>query len=192
MSYANISTQHTHTSLGRAGGSGSALNPIDLTEDSPPTSSKKRKAPGDYPLHSPSKKYHAAQNGSSSYRNPISTPSKKSTGALTSSPPPTQEKRRRRFRAQPPQSFYPVRERALSQRFYVLRRIRSGTDESPSELVDLTGSTGNVYTVRVGQLPTCNCPHGQKRNLCKHVVFVRQPPPPPLLICFVRLLTWIS
>jgi len=97
-----------------------------------------------------------------------------------------------RFRAAPPKNFDDVYGRAISQRyvscpsrpvqapklihprlrFYVLDRTRSGTDGSPEELVELAGSTGNVYHVRIAKQPTCDCPHAQKGHQCKHWLYV--------------------
>jgi hypothetical protein len=34
------------------------------------------------------------------------------------------------------------------------------------------GSTGNVYDVKIGQIPTCSCPDCAKGRLCKHIIFV--------------------
>ena len=35
------------------------------------------------------------------------------------------------------------------------------------------GSTGNVYTVHIGKLPSCTCPDNRhKDHLCKHILFV--------------------
>ncbi|CAM1504716.1 Fc.00g023070.m01.CDS01 [Cosmosporella sp. VM-42] len=84
----------------------------------------------------------------------------------------SKEKRLRKFRPQPPQAFQDVYARALSQRFYVLNRERCGSDECPREIVEMTGSTGNIYTVVIAEQPTCNCPHAQKGNQCKHVLYV--------------------
>jgi hypothetical protein len=36
----------------------------------------------------------------------------------------------------------------------------------------MTGSTGNIYTVTICQLPVCSCPHNQKGNQCKHILYV--------------------
>jgi hypothetical protein len=82
------------------------------------------------------------------------------------------EKRLRRFRPQPPQAFHDVYERATSQRFFVLSRSRSGEGDDQEETVELAGSTGNVYTVRIARQPTCDCPHAAKGNQCKHVLYV--------------------
>ena len=77
-----------------------------------------------------------------------------------------------RFRTQPPKAFAEVYNRATTQRFYVLSRTCGGTSECPEETVELTGSTGNIYTVVIGQQPVCNCPWGAAGNHCKHIVYV--------------------
>lgn len=82
------------------------------------------------------------------------------------------EKRLRRYRPKAPQAFLEVYDRATSQRFYVLSRARRGTRECPEEKVELTGSTGNIYTVRIARQPTCDCPHAKAGNQCKHVIYV--------------------
>ena len=53
----------------------------------------------------------------------------------------------------------------------VIGRTRSGTDEHPSEEIDIVGSTGNVYRVHIGQLPSCTCPDSLKGSECKHKVY---------------------
>jgi hypothetical protein len=86
--------------------------------------------------------------------------------------PEGEEKRMRRFRDKPPQSFSDIYSRANSQRFYVLGRTRGGNAQCPEEAVELTGSTGNIYTVNISQQPTCSCPHAEAGNQCKHVLYV--------------------
>lgn len=39
-------------------------------------------------------------------------------------------------------------------------------------MVELTGSTGNIYTVCIARQPTCDCPHAKAGNQCKHIVYV--------------------
>lgn len=90
---------------------------------------------------------------------------------------PSTEKRLRVYRAAAPKAFHDIFERALSQRFYVIGRSRGGTAVCPEETFEVTGSTGNIYTVIVKQQPTCNCPHARKGNQCKHVIFVRSTQP---------------
>ncbi|KAG5921902.1 hypothetical protein E4U42_005681, partial [Claviceps africana] len=69
-------------------------------------------------------------------------------------------------------AFHDVYERALRQRFYVLRRSRRGTDECPEETCEVAGSTGNVYTVEIGRTLRCTCPHALKDNHCKHIIYI--------------------
>jgi len=51
------------------------------------------------------------------------------------------------------------------------RHAHSGED-SPTEIILLAGTTGNVYTVVVDKVPSCDCPHARKGNQCKHIVYV--------------------
>lgn len=85
---------------------------------------------------------------------------------------PVQEKRARMFRKKAPQSYLTVKERALTQRLTVLSRERCGSDDVPEESVTIAGSTGNIYTVSIGLIPSCDCPHAKKGHQCKHVVYV--------------------
>ncbi|KAK4211049.1 E3 ubiquitin-protein ligase Zswim2 [Rhypophila decipiens] len=85
---------------------------------------------------------------------------------------PSSEKRLRRYRDHAPQSFDDVYHRATTQRFYVLSRTRGGTAQEPTETVEMTGSTGNIYTVVVDRQPTCDCPQGRENKQCKHIVYV--------------------
>ncbi|EON98227.1 putative swim zinc finger protein [Phaeoacremonium minimum UCRPA7] len=91
------------------------------------------------------------------------------TPAATGTP---SEKRLRRYRARPPQSFDDTYLRATTQRFYVLSRTRCGTATCPEEMIELTGSTGNIYNICIARQPTCDCPHASAGNQCKHVIYV--------------------
>ncbi|EFQ29628.1 SWIM zinc finger protein [Colletotrichum graminicola] len=82
------------------------------------------------------------------------------------------ERRLRRYRPTAPESFREIYRRALTQRFYILDRYRCGTADIPEEEVQLTGSTGNIYTVHICQKPSCTCPHWLKGNQCKHWLYV--------------------
>ncbi|KAI2485624.1 RING finger domain containing protein [Pyrenophora tritici-repentis] len=85
---------------------------------------------------------------------------------------PVEEKRTRVFRKRATESYLAVRERAFTQRLTVLSRERCGSDTVPEEKVIIAGSTGNVYTVSIGLVPSCDCPHARKGNQCKHIVYV--------------------
>ncbi|KAH9818697.1 hypothetical protein DFH28DRAFT_958887 [Melampsora americana] len=60
--------------------------------------------------------------------------------------------------------------RVMSQRFFMVDRTRVGTDLH--EEFQVLGSTGNIYTVVVNQMPSCTCPDWLKGNICKHLLFV--------------------
>ena len=86
---------------------------------------------------------------------------------------PNEEKRLRRFRSHSPQSYQEIRARALTQRMFVLDRERdTPPDKPPTEIVSLAGTTGNVYTISIDRVPSCDCPHAQKGNQCKHIIYV--------------------
>ncbi|KAI9664542.1 MAG: hypothetical protein M1821_005988 [Bathelium mastoideum] len=67
-----------------------------------------------------------------------------------------------------------------SRVFYVIERTRTGTEDCPEEMVDLAGSTGNIYTVHIKKQPTCTCPAYQRTvkpgadigDECKHILWV--------------------
>lgn len=85
------------------------------------------------------------------------------------------EERVKPFREMPPTGFAARRERALSQRLYVLARERrlsaAGTHEE--ELIEISGSTGKPYEVTISKLLKCSCPdHYIRRDLCKHIIYV--------------------
>jgi hypothetical protein len=83
------------------------------------------------------------------------------------------EKRMRRWRAHAPSAYREVRGRALTQRMFALDRVRSNDDpEHPSETISLAGTTGNVYSIVIDKVPSCDCPHAKKGNQCKHIVYV--------------------
>lgn len=56
--------------------------------------------------------------------------------------------------------------------FIVGQRVRE-TAEVPEFHFDVVGSTGNIYNVKIGKLPSCDCPDGKFRGRgeCKHIVY---------------------
>ena len=91
------------------------------------------------------------------------------------------EKRLRQFRPRAVASFSTVYDRAISQRMFAIQRKRGEQvleidndkyEVYPTETVDIAGTTGNVYTVVIDRLPSCNCPHALKGNQCKHIIYV--------------------
>ncbi|KAL9122524.1 MAG: hypothetical protein Q9187_000924 [Circinaria calcarea] len=81
------------------------------------------------------------------------------------------EKRLRTFRSHPPKTYLDKLSRAQGQRMFVLDRARGGTDDVPEETIEMAGSTGNIYSVSINQLPSCTCPDNQKGNQCKHIIY---------------------
>jgi hypothetical protein len=77
-----------------------------------------------------------------------------------------------RYRKHPPKSYLEIKARALTQRLTIQNRERLGTDDAPKEKVMVAGTTGNLYTVDIGLVPQCNCPHAAKGNQCKHILYV--------------------
>jgi hypothetical protein len=85
-----------------------------------------------------------------------------------------EEKRLKRFRQKPPQSYLERLSRVRSQRMFLIDRNRSmsGDGMNEEEVFDIAGSTGNIYQVRVGRVPSCSCPDAGKGNQCKHIIYV--------------------
>jgi hypothetical protein len=131
---------------------------------------------------------------------PQATPTRRGRGgrARAATASPKEDKRLRVFRKAPPQTYLVKLERARTQRYipaylsvasppviyganwtcfwlrrlFVLNRKRTGTEEVPEEIVDIVGSTGNLYHVHVSKVPSCSCPDARKGNQCKHIVYV--------------------
>lgn len=87
------------------------------------------------------------------------------------------EKRAKRYRSSCPAALQERLQRAATQRLYLVQQSEIPTDdtEDVASVVDFTvlGSTGNVYTVSLGLVPSCTCPDFYKRqDLCKHIMFV--------------------
>ncbi|KAI9751692.1 MAG: hypothetical protein M4579_005958 [Chaenotheca gracillima] len=103
---------------------------------------------------------------------------RKKAGSVTPSPKkrgtPGVEKRLRRFRQAPPQSYLERLERVVTQRMFLLdRTVVEDSVDGPEGEFDLAGTTGNVYTVKIGKVPSCTCPDNrEKRNQCKHIIYV--------------------
>ncbi|THW12826.1 hypothetical protein D6D23_10005 [Aureobasidium pullulans] len=92
-----------------------------------------------------------------------------------------EEKRLKPVRKQAPQKYTTIAYRATTQRMVVIDRRRPNNDDCPHgkphcpmEEVDLAGSTGNIYTVRITHVPECTCPDFRiNRNpQCKHILYV--------------------
>ncbi|KAF9524458.1 hypothetical protein CPB83DRAFT_773736 [Crepidotus variabilis] len=81
-----------------------------------------------------------------------------------------EEKRKAVFKPRCPQNILDRVERVMYQRIFMIDRTRHGDDLR--EEYSILGSTGNVYTVTIDNLPRCNCPDAVRGNHCKHILFV--------------------
>eukprot|EP00741_Cyanophora_paradoxa_P009090 tig00000145_g8802.t1 len=112
---------------------------------------------------------------------------------------PVEERRQRMYRKRPSLAVMERIERATSHRLFLIdgridepgEGASSSSSHGPSSSTALAlrdpdaprgapvgrfsvlGSTGNVYTVRIDSLPSCDCPDFQKHGQpCKHILFV--------------------
>ncbi|KAJ3780511.1 hypothetical protein GGU10DRAFT_321649 [Lentinula aff. detonsa] len=83
-----------------------------------------------------------------------------------------QEKRLARFRSFCPKDISVRLDRYFTQaqRIYLIERNREHNALKEEFIVQ--GSTGNVYTVTIHNVPHCNCPDCQKGHHCKHLLFI--------------------
>lgn len=80
------------------------------------------------------------------------------------------EKRLAKKRNKCPVAVAERAERVKAQRIFMVHRERDLANLK--ETCSVLGSTGNVYTVEFGQVPSCTCPDYFKGNHCKHIIFV--------------------
>ncbi|CAD6590956.1 MAG: hypothetical protein ASARMPREDX12_005305 [Alectoria sarmentosa] len=97
----------------------------------------------------------------------VHSPSAKKKKGASSRKAKDGEKRMRRFRLHAPSSYLERLNRATTQRMFVIDRTHGGTPEIPEETIELAGTTGNVYSITICQLPSCTCPDSQKSNQSK-------------------------
>ncbi|MCJ1225447.1 hypothetical protein MMC12_002096 [Toensbergia leucococca] len=105
-----------------------------------------------------------------SYATPA--PKKQKKKAPSSGHGQGEEKRLRMYRKHAPSSYLEKLRRATEQRMFMIDRTTGGTTEIPEETIEMVGSTGNIYSVHICQMPSCTCPDNQKGNQCKHIVYV--------------------
>ncbi|ORY09369.1 hypothetical protein BCR34DRAFT_615853 [Clohesyomyces aquaticus] len=86
------------------------------------------------------------------------------------------ESRQREYVHEPNDKYWTSKHRAGSKKhgLSVQARTRCGDDGYPEEMVEVAGSSGNLYTVHIKLIPTCNCMDAKTRgNQCKHLAFVK-------------------
>ena len=67
--------------------------------------------------------------------------------------------------------FNPIKHRGLVQKLYLIE-AKQVVKEYVRDYI-IMGSTGNVYTVSIKEIPTCTCPYNKQRyTRCKHIFFV--------------------
>ncbi|OXH40507.1 hypothetical protein J008_01158 [Cryptococcus neoformans] len=82
-------------------------------------------------------------------------------------------KRPARVRSHCPQTIMDRCDRAMSQRMFMIERVSYVNVPNQVDYFKVLGSTGNVYTVTIGDFPSCDCPDCIKGNSpCKHIIFV--------------------
>ncbi|KAK6363019.1 hypothetical protein TWF730_000468 [Orbilia blumenaviensis] len=84
---------------------------------------------------------------------------------------PEDPPRIKRFRSRCPVAVAQRIERVRTQRMFCLGRARD--EENLREEFKIAGSTGNIYTVMLENVPVCDCPDSiHKGGTCKHILFV--------------------
>lgn len=99
--------------------------------------------------------------------------------------PGEKEERLAPFIAEPDEDYHGYLHRANTNKMFILSRLRgiedchANMEDCPFETLQIAGSKGNVYSVRVSHLPTCTCPSsaglfkkGVEKRQCKHVIYV--------------------
>ncbi|TGZ80362.1 hypothetical protein EX30DRAFT_396370 [Ascodesmis nigricans] len=82
----------------------------------------------------------------------------------------TPEKRPKRFRDHPPASVVERMYRCQTQKMFVLDRARKNGELK--EVFKMAGTTGNLYTITICDIPRCDCPDGIKTGTCKHILYI--------------------
>lgn len=104
---------------------------------------------------------------------PATTPTKKTRSPKKRLPgQPAPERRARPFRKQPPKCIMERMARARTQRMCVVEHCVTEVDDAPEVVFTMAGTTGNLYKVVIGKVPSCDCPDGGKGNQCKHIFYV--------------------
>jgi len=132
-------------------------------------STRVAKAPDFHEIEDPEPKRKKIKSQSSTKSTSASKKKKHGNGESDTEALPLTEKRLRKYRSSAPQGVRDRIYRALSQRMFLIDCIKQ---DDLNRDYKVLGSTGNVYDVHIGQLPTCSCPDSSRGSLCKHVIFV--------------------
>ncbi|KIP11425.1 hypothetical protein PHLGIDRAFT_474436 [Phlebiopsis gigantea 11061_1 CR5-6] len=101
---------------------------------------------------------------------PQKAPAKKRQRKAKDPDAPVPEKRLAIMKKKCPANIKERLARVIEQRFFLVDRKRTG--QELREEFQVLGTTGNVYTVVIGNVPSCNCPDALKGNHCKHILFI--------------------
>jgi Ring finger domain/SWIM zinc finger len=114
---------------------------------------------------------------------PAAKKKKATPTTTTGSSKEKEEKRAKLFRKTCPIALQERLERAATQRLYLIQQSEippmydhhhqeEGENHNRVHFTVL-GSTGNVYTVVLGLVPSCTCPdYCRRQDMCKHIMFV--------------------
>ncbi|KAF7717424.1 Uncharacterized protein PECH_006423 [Penicillium ucsense] len=84
------------------------------------------------------------------------------------------EARPRPWRNTPPEAYLDKIDRINRSRMFIVGQQVHETKNRLEFHFQVVGSTGNIYTVKIGKLPSCDCPDAKFRGRgeCKHIIYV--------------------
>ncbi|KAJ5787311.1 hypothetical protein N7457_002301 [Penicillium paradoxum] len=82
------------------------------------------------------------------------------------------EKRARPWVDEQPRAYHPALKAQWKDELFIIDHEIAETKDGLKITFDVVGSTGNVYKVVIGKVPTCECPSYRYRGPCKHIGFV--------------------
>ncbi|CEJ61984.1 hypothetical protein PMG11_10500 [Penicillium brasilianum] len=141
-----------------------AMQRVSASPVTPAKGSPKRKA-GDA---------HGPGEGSPTPKSSKASPTKRARPAPVIIKYHGSESRARSWRDSPPDSHLDRVDRINASRMFIVGQQIRETDEVPEFYFDIVGSTGNIYKVKIGKLPSCDCPDAlfRARGECKHIIYV--------------------
>ncbi|KAJ7189417.1 hypothetical protein GGX14DRAFT_538191 [Mycena pura] len=128
---------------------------------------QKRNRDGEFEQWRPAGSSSSPPKASSLVR-PSSSPAKRSRRKAAGKSTEPSEKRLAVLKKKCPQNILDRVERVMTQRFFMVDRKRF--EGELKEEFQVLVSTGNVYTVAIQRVPSCDCPDARKGNHCKHIV----------------------
>ncbi|KAL6079643.1 PH domain-containing protein [Balamuthia mandrillaris] len=112
---------------------------------------------------------------------------------------PRPEKRLSRYRSSPSKALLERMDQALTEKMYLIARpsLEEEVAEAYCRHYEVLGPTGSLYSIKITNLPSCNCPDSAKGHHCAHILFVflkvlKVPPKDPVLYQRALLNTELS